>query len=61
MPTRDDTKAVTLKASAEQVSAWEAAAAKAKMSRQAWCKVILDIASGNSTLPGHVQRVEPAE
>ena len=37
-----DDKAVTLKAADRQVDGWNRSARKAKMSRQAWCKAILD-------------------
>ncbi len=52
-----DTRPVTLKATDEQVDAWEGAAVEAGMSRQAWCKAVLDAACGLSKLPRHIARV----
>ncbi len=46
MPTREDTYTVTLKCSGEQVDAYEAAAEKTGMARQAWAKAVLDAAVG---------------
>lgn len=44
---------VTLKAKRTEVTAWERAAkAAAGMSRQAWCKAVLNAAAGASALPG---------
>jgi hypothetical protein len=57
MPTRDETRPVTLKAALAQVEAWEEAAAAAGMSRQAWCMAILDCAAGRSALPEQIRRL----
>lgn len=57
--TRDTERPVTLKASPAQVKAWERAAKRANMSRQAWCKAVLDVAAGASDLPEHLSRVVP--
>lgn len=47
---------VTIKASRREVIAWEAAAAAAAgMSRQAWCKAVLNAAAEVSALPKQLQ------
>lgn len=46
---------VTIKASREEIISWEAAAdAAAGMSRQAWCKVVLNAAAGASAMPAQL-------
>ncbi len=52
---------VTLKAGGDQIAAWQASADASKMSRQAWCKVVLDAAAGLSELPEHLRRGTPAK
>lgn len=56
IPQSDEVVPVTLKASRDQVVGWEAAADAAGMSRQAWCKAILDSAAGVSALPDQLKK-----
>lgn len=55
--TTDNRRTVNLKVSPTQIRAWENAAARSQMSRQAWCMAILDAAAGSSELPEHLKRV----
>lgn len=59
MPTKDETYTVTLKCSGEQVDAYEAAAEACGMSRQAWCKAMLDAGAG-LPLGEHLKRARKA-
>jgi hypothetical protein len=48
---------VTLQVTAEQRAAYDAAAERCgDMSRQAWCKAVLDAAAGLSELPKQMKR-----
>ncbi|HEV7717138.1 MAG TPA: hypothetical protein VGO53_16185 [Steroidobacteraceae bacterium] len=52
---------VTIKADRQEVIAWEAAAAAAAgMSRQAWCRAVLNAASEVSALPKQLQSAQRA-
>ena len=53
----DNRVTVNLKISPTQKRAWDNAAARSQMSRQAWCMAILDAAAGSSELPDHLRRV----
>jgi hypothetical protein len=47
---------VTIKATREEILAWEAAAAAAaSMTRQGWCKAVLNAAAQISALPKQLQ------
>ena len=59
MPTREDTYVVTLKCSGDQVDAYTEASEEAGMSRQAWCKAILDAGAG-LPLSEHLARARKA-
>lgn len=47
---------VTIRATPDEIAAWQAAADAAQMSRMAWCAAILDAAAGVSELPVHIRR-----
>jgi len=61
MPTRKTERPVTLKASPDQLRGWERAAKRAGLSRHAWAKLVLDVASGASNMPEQVARLKSPE
>ena len=56
MPSNDETRPLSVRATSAQEKAWTLAADAAGLSRHQWMRLVCDLASGNSELLRQAQR-----